>query len=107
MGASSGGSDWRPGASNSPSERWSTAASSSSCARSPDGRIEMTTNDTPALREGAVEPSGEAERPQSRPAGAEGELRLPEDAVPILPVRNAVLFPGTVLPLEVGRPRSI
>ncbi len=67
----------------------------------------MTTNDTPALREGAVEPSGEAERPQSRPAGAEGELRLPEDAVPILPVRNAVLFPGTVLPLEVGRPRSI
>src|SRR5579885_634881 len=108
MGASSGGSDWRPGATNSPSERWSTAASSSSCARSPDGRYrEMTTNDTPALREGAVEPSGEAERPQSRPAGAEGELRLPEDAVPILPVRNAVLFPGTVLPLEVGRPRSI
>lgn len=32
---------------------------------------------------------------------------LPEDALIILPVRNTVLFPGIVLPLSVGRKRSI
>jgi ATP-dependent Lon protease len=32
---------------------------------------------------------------------------LPKDAVVILPVRGAVLFPGTVLPITVGRPRSV
>jgi ATP-dependent Lon protease len=32
---------------------------------------------------------------------------LPSDALIILPVRNTVLFPGTVAPLTVGRPQSI
>jgi len=32
---------------------------------------------------------------------------LPEDALIILPVRNTVLFPGIVLPLSVGRKRSV
>jgi ATP-dependent Lon protease len=32
---------------------------------------------------------------------------LPSDAVVIIPVRGTVLFPGTVLPITVGRPRSI
>jgi ATP-dependent Lon protease len=32
---------------------------------------------------------------------------LPADALIILPVRNTVLFPGVVLPLSVGRKRSI
>ncbi|MGQ0750732.1 MAG: endopeptidase La [Betaproteobacteria bacterium] len=31
---------------------------------------------------------------------------LPQDAIIILPVRNLVLFPGVVLPITVGRPRS-
>src|SRR5881394_3133022 len=31
---------------------------------------------------------------------------LPEDALIILPVRNVVMFPGTVVPLTVGRERS-
>jgi ATP-dependent Lon protease len=43
-----------------------------------------------------------------------GELRrrevatrpLPEDAIAIVPVRNVVLFPGTVIPLTMGRERS-
>ncbi|HET6519594.1 MAG TPA: LON peptidase substrate-binding domain-containing protein, partial [Geminicoccaceae bacterium] len=36
-----------------------------------------------------------------------GPPPLPDDALIILPVRNMVLFPGVVLPLTVGRPRSI
>jgi len=32
---------------------------------------------------------------------------LPADAVVIIPVRGAVLFPGTVLPITVARPRSV
>src|SRR5215471_20884322 len=45
-------------------------------------------------------PAGEARR-------REATLRpLPEDAIAIVPVRNVVLFPGTVIPLTVGRERS-
>src|ERR1700758_3717150 len=32
---------------------------------------------------------------------------LPADALIIVPVRNTVLFPGLVLPITVGRPKSI
>src|SRR5437764_345815 len=35
------------------------------------------------------------------------QLPLPPDAVIILPVRNFVLFPGLVMPITIGRPRSI
>ncbi|HEX6944870.1 MAG TPA: LON peptidase substrate-binding domain-containing protein, partial [Casimicrobiaceae bacterium] len=40
--------------------------------------------------------------------GASGPMKpLPEDAVVILPVRNMVLFPGIVVPLTIGRERSL
>lgn len=32
---------------------------------------------------------------------------VPADATIIVPVRRAVLFPGTVMPITVGRPRSV
>ena len=32
---------------------------------------------------------------------------LPEDALIIVPVRNTVLFPGMVIPLGIGRARSV
>jgi len=35
------------------------------------------------------------------------ELKLPDRALIILPTRNAVLFPGVVSPLGLGRPQSI
>ncbi|WP_135470262.1 endopeptidase La [Crenalkalicoccus roseus] len=39
--------------------------------------------------------------------GNGGGARLPPDALPILPVRETVLFPGAVMPLVVGRPASV
>ena len=36
-----------------------------------------------------------------------GGLAVPEDVLIIVPVRNMVLFPGVVLPVTVGRERSI
>ena len=69
------------------------------------------TNTAPELRD-----STEVERPDAaRPAGAGtstapagGEaVQLPADALPILPIRNSILFPGVVIPLSVARPRSL
>jgi len=34
-------------------------------------------------------------------------LAVPEDAIVIVPVRNMVLFPGMILPLNIGRETSI
>src|SRR5580765_3710373 len=45
--------------------------------------------------------------PVGEPRRRESASRaLPEDAIAIVPVRNLVLFPGTVIPLTVGRERS-
>ena len=42
-----------------------------------------------------------------KPETEKPEFQLPEDAVPIIPVRNVVLFPGVIIPLSIGRERSI
>lgn len=34
-------------------------------------------------------------------------FELPQNAIPIIPVRNVVLFPGVIIPLSIGRDRSI
>jgi ATP-dependent Lon protease len=47
-----------------------------------------------------------AEQTQQQAAG-QGHPPLPADSMIILPVRQAVLFPGLVLPLAIGRPSSI
>ncbi len=36
-----------------------------------------------------------------------GEMKLPEDVVIVVPVRNVVLFPGVVMPVAVNRERSV
>ncbi len=45
---------------------------------------------------------------QMAPAGTRGDASsLPADVLPLVAVRNVVLFPGTVLPVTMSRPRSI
>ena len=54
---------------------------------------ELETNTTETIEAGAAQPV--ALKP------------LPEDAIAIIPVRNVTLFPGVVMPVTVGRERSI
>jgi ATP-dependent Lon protease len=45
-------------------------------------------------------------QPQPQP-GEAGNITLPPGGLIIIPVRNMVLFPGMVLPINIGRERSI
>jgi ATP-dependent Lon protease len=50
--------------------------------------------------------AGTSERPADADKAA-GASPLPSDALAIVPVRNFVLFPGIVMPLSIGRARSV
>src|SRR5207249_9582286 len=39
-------------------------------------------------------------------AGGEQPVEIP-DTLPILPLRNSVLFPGSIIPIDVGRRKSV
>src|SRR5580658_1183468 len=60
----------------------------------------------PALRAEAAASSSRGNQPNPDSNAADLPL-LPLDAVPILPVRNSVLFPTVVSPFTIGRERSI
>src|SRR3954465_11257722 len=44
--------------------------------------------------------------PASGPPPGGGEVKF-ADELPVLPIRNAVLFPGAVAPFDVGREKSV
>jgi ATP-dependent Lon protease len=72
----------------------------------------MNTNTTETqaeLRDGTPGATAAAESPKpgAGSTAAEPTLRLPEGTIPLLPLRDSVLFPATVLPLEVGRASSV
>ena len=56
-------------------------------------------------RETIVPPEQAAQ--EAAPPGGSAELNLPDGALILLPTRNAVLFPGIVAPLTLGRQQSI
>jgi ATP-dependent Lon protease len=61
--------------------------------------IELASNQPPGFEQYLAGSLGETRDPQR-------QIKLPE-AVGILPIRNAVAFPGTVTPLAVGREKSL
>src|SRR3954466_11538200 len=42
----------------------------------------------------------------SKKAAPEGPIEVPE-VISVLPLRNSVLFPGSIIPLDVGRKKSV
>ena len=58
--------------------------------------------------EGPISGTGNGASTAQSATGADGaSVRLPEGAMILLPTRNAVLFPGIVVPLSLGRAQSI
>src|SRR5262249_28177849 len=74
--------------------------------QSPWKRLEGTVADTEtrsALQQSGAPASGS---PEAAAPGAAARP-LPPDAMIIVPVRNFVLFPGVVMPVTIGRAKSI
>jgi hypothetical protein len=67
----------------------------------------LSLDSDPRKIEAPAAPVSDVTPPQPSAPDAAGEaLRLPPDVLPVLPLRNTVLFPTMVIPLGVGRERS-
>ena len=107
---SSGASRCRPAASKSAGPSSSRAAWCCGCARAP--RCDDDEHDRilplPPRRCRSTSDATRTRRRPVPPARARGASTrpLPDDALIVLPVRNLVVFPATVLPIGIGRERS-
>ncbi len=64
--------------------------------------------DTPAQdRENLTVADTETLSAKEAENGSRSEREIPADAIAIVPVRQLVLFPGMVIPVTLGRPRSV
>jgi ATP-dependent Lon protease len=66
---------------------------------------EDQSNDGQLEDDGSPDDGGLVVMPAAPETGQDGELDIP-DTLPILPVRESVAFPGTVMPLSIGREKS-
>ena len=48
-----------------------------------------------------------AAAPETPGGAGASALKLPPDAIPVLPLRNSLLFPTVIMPFSVGRERSV
>lgn len=59
------------------------------------------------LEQGGLSSTPEGLNTASQTSGHDIAVSIPDDALVIVPVRNMVLFPGMVVPIAIGRERSI
>src|SRR5689334_21714613 len=55
---------------------------------------------------GLRDQAGGAANERAKETEASDNLKLPEGCIPLLPVRNTVLFPATMLPLDAAAPKA-
>jgi ATP-dependent Lon protease len=67
----------------------------------------MTRTLLPATLESRDPSSGQGGGDVQPSGSAVADVHVPEDALIIVPVRNLVLFPGLIVPVAIGRERSI
>src|SRR5262249_5151549 len=89
----------QPRGRNARARQWLPGARAAQDRMSGRATVMTTPNQSTTLRADASTPAPTSGAPQASPEPVRDLPPLPEDALIILPVRNLVLFPGTVAPI--------